>query len=99
MKLYVCWGTMTTPRPGGHPCSNAHKALTAAGHDPEVVKVQGLGNPDPLKWITTGRREVQELTGQPAVPVLVTDQGETIFDSKRIVAWAKEHPAGARTAT
>jgi hypothetical protein len=25
--------------------------------------------------------------------VLVTDQGETIVDSKRIVEWARAHPA------
>lgn len=93
MKLYVCWGTMSTPRPGGHPCSNAHKALLAAGHEPEVVKVRGLGV-GPLKWITSGRKEVQELTGQPAVPVLVTDEGEAIFDSKKIEEWAAAHPAG-----
>ena len=31
MKLYVCWGTFQTPRPGGHPCPNAHEALTDAG--------------------------------------------------------------------
>ena len=49
--------------------------------------------------MTDGRREVEKLTGQPAVPVLVTDEGETVTDSKRIIAWAKEHPAGARTAT
>jgi hypothetical protein len=94
MKLYVCWGTMWTPRPGGHPCHNAYRALREAGHDPEVVKVQGLGI-GPLKWITEGRKEVRELTGQPAVPVLVTDQGDTVFDSKRIVEWAETHPAGA----
>ena len=43
MKLYVCWGTFQTPRPGGHPCHNAHQALRMAGHEPEVVKVRGLG--------------------------------------------------------
>jgi len=94
MKLYVCWGTFQTPRPGGHPCHNAHKALREAGHEPEVVKVRGLGI-GPLKLWTDGRREVEELTGQPTVPVLVTDGGETVFDSKRIVEWAKAHPAGA----
>jgi glutaredoxin 2 len=47
--------------------------------------------------ITDGRREVERLTGQRAVPVLVTDDGEVISDSQRIVAWAKQHPAaGAR---
>jgi hypothetical protein len=45
IKLYVCWGTFATPRPGGHPCSNAHEALRGAGHDPEVVKSYGLANP------------------------------------------------------
>ncbi len=31
MKLYVCWGTFATPRPGGHPCRNAYVALKQAG--------------------------------------------------------------------
>jgi glutathione S-transferase-like protein len=96
MKLYVCWGTFQTLRPGGHPCANAHNALTDAGHDPEVIKVRGLGvGPKALHWVTEGRREVEELSGQHAVPVLVTDSGEVINDSKRIAEWAKAHPAGA----
>ena len=63
-----------------------------AGDDPEVVKVRGLGI-GPIKLMTDGRREVQELTGSPAVPVLVTDEGEAINESQRIVEWAKSHPA------
>lgn len=43
MKLFVCWSTRQTPRPGGHPCANAFEALTEAGHRPEVEKVRGLG--------------------------------------------------------
>lgn len=39
--------------------------------------------------------KVEELTGQRMVPVLVTDDGETITGSKRIVAWARENPAGS----
>jgi glutaredoxin 2 len=35
------------------------------------------------------------LTGKFTVPVLVTDDGETVADSKNIVQWAKAHPAGA----
>lgn len=94
MKLYVCWGTMWTPRPGGHPCHNAHEALTKAGYEPTVVKVQGLGvGPSFMHVMTDGRREVEELTGQHAVPVLVTDDGEVIHDSRRIVEWAEENPA------
>ena len=96
MKLYICWGTFQTPRPGGHPCANAYNALRDAGHEPEVVKVQGLGvGPRVFHWITEGRREVEELTGQRAVPVLITDTGETITDSKRIAEWANAHPAAA----
>ena len=94
MKLYVCWGTFQTIRPGGHPCHNAHKALKEAGHDPEVVKVHGLGiGPSFLQVTTDGRREVERLTGQRTVPVLVTDDGETIQESARIVEWAQAHPA------
>ena len=94
MKLYVCWGTFQTVRPGGHPCHNAHSALRDAGHDPEVVKVRGLGiGPGLLHWTTPGRREVEELSGQRVVPVMVTDAGEVITDSKQIVEWAKAHPA------
>ena len=43
--------------------------------------------------MTDGRREVEELSGQRAVPVLVTDDGEVVADSKRIVEWAEAHPA------
>jgi hypothetical protein len=42
---------------------------------------------------TDGRREVEDLTGSPEVPVLVTDTGEIIQDSKRIKAWAEANPA------
>ncbi len=94
MKLYVCWNTMPTPRPGGHPCANAHKALTEAGYDPEVVKVKGLGvGPKFLHVTTDGRREVEEISGQRVVPVLVLDDGEIVADSKQIAEWAAAHPA------
>ncbi len=95
MKLYVCYGFLknvtTTGRPGGHPCGNALKALKAAGHDPDVQAVHGLGLP-PLDR-TSGRQEVKRLTGSSVVPVLVTDDGEKVFDSKKIVAWAQANPA------
>jgi glutathione S-transferase len=94
MKLYVCHGTFKNPlRPGGHPCGNAYEALKEAGHDPEVVKARGLGPlPDFLQ--PRARREIKEMTGSPWVPVLVTDDGEVISESKEIVAWAEAHPAG-----
>lgn len=95
MKLYVCYGFMkdirTTGRPGGHPCGNAHVALKEAGHAPEVIPVHGLGVPGLNKL---GRRdEVEKVSGQRVVPVLVTDDGEVVRDSKKIVAWAQAHPA------
>ena len=91
MKLYVCWGTFQTPRPGGHPCGNAYDALRDAGHEPEVIKAYGLA---PLPDLTSGRREVKRLTGKSWVPVLVTADGEVISESKAIVAWAEANPAG-----
>ena len=93
MKLYVCYGTFKSPRPGGHPCGNAYRALKEAGHDPEVIKSYGLGPfPDFLNQ-TKGRQEVKRLTGQSWVPVLVTDDGEVVQDSKKIVEWAERNPA------
>ena len=96
MKLYVCWGTFQTIRPGGHPCHNAYQALRAAGPDPEVVKVHGLGvGPGLFHWVTAGRREVERISGQRAVPVLVTDANEVVTDSERIAEWAEKNPAPA----
>jgi len=100
VKLYICWTTAQTPRPpDGHPCHNAYEALRMAGYDPELEKVRGLGiGPRFLHWITDGRREVERISGQRAVPVLVTDDGEVIADSHRIVEWAEAHPAHRQTA-
>jgi hypothetical protein len=97
MKLYVCFDFMknvrTTGRPGGHPCGNALAALREAGHEPEVEAVGGLALP--LLNRTSGREEVERLTGQRVVPVLLPDVGEPVYDSKKIIAWAKAHPAAA----
>jgi hypothetical protein len=96
MKLYVCWGLFPSPRPGGHPCKNAHDALKEAGHDPKVVKSYGLGIlPDVLNR-TSGRREVKKLTGNSWVPVLVTDDDEIVQGSDKIAAWARANPAKQR---
>jgi hypothetical protein len=99
MKLYVCYGTFTTtPRPGGHPCGNAHRALKEAGHDPEVIRSYGLAGLPSIFNRTRGRRDVKRLTGSYTVPVLVTDGGEVIRDSKRIIEWAQSNPARAGAA-
>ena len=99
MKLYVCWGTFGSPRPGGDPCGNAYHALKDAGHDPEVIKSYGLGPLPDFLNPTRGRREVKKLTGQSWVPVLVTDDDEVIHDSRKIVEWAKQHPKATPVAT
>jgi hypothetical protein len=96
MKLYICWGTFKpAPRPGGHPCGNAHEALKDAGYDPELVRSYGLALlPGVLNW-TRGRREVKQLTGNYWVPVLVLDDGTVIQGSDKIMEWAKTNPAPA----
>jgi hypothetical protein len=91
VRLYVCWGTFPTPRPGGHPCRNAYEALVQAGHRPEVVKSYGLAPLPGLFYQTRGRREVQELTGNRWVPTLVLDDGTVIDGSQSIVGWAREN--------
>jgi hypothetical protein len=100
MKLYVCYGTWTAGAAlHRHPCGEAHKALKEAGHRPELVLSYGLGlAPGLINNLTRGRREVKEMTGNYWVPVLALDDGTVIQDSKRIIAWAQENPAGASPA-
>ena len=90
MRLYVCYGTFQVKGARSHPCRNAYLALQEAGHEPELVKVYGSGA---LPDITKGRREVKRLSGTSWVPLLVTDDGEVVGDSQRIIEWAAEHPA------
>ena len=94
MKLYVCYGTFPSPRPGGHPCKNAHDALVAAGHDPELVRSYGWTLlPEVPFNQTAGRKRAKELTGSSTVPVLELDDGSAIGGSHEIVAWARANPA------
>jgi hypothetical protein len=93
MKLYVCWGTFGSPRPGGHPCKNAHDALVEAGHDPQVVKSYGLGLLPDFMNQTSGRKEVKQLTGKTWVPAMVSDDDQVVSGSDEIIAWAKANPA------
>jgi glutathione S-transferase len=96
MKLFVCWGTHREPL-HRHPCRVAHQALLAAGHEPEVIKVRGLGvGPRFLHWTTDGRREVERLSGQRVVPVLLTDDSEVIVESAAIVSWAEANQSASR---
>jgi hypothetical protein len=93
MRLYICYGTFPTPRPGGHPCRTAYHALRDAGHDPELVRSYGFGAlPDALN-ATAGRKQARKLTGQSWVPVLELDDGTGIGGSRAIAEWAKANPA------
>jgi hypothetical protein len=93
MKLYVCWGTFKSPRPGGHPCRKAYEALREAGHEPELIRSYGLAILPSFLNQTAGRGEARRRTGNQWLPMLVTDDDETIQGSGEIAAWAREHPA------
>jgi glutathione S-transferase-like protein len=93
MKLYVCWGTFQTPRPGGHPCANADQALKDAGYAHEVIRSYGFAPLPGLFNQTRGRREVKELTGKRWVPALLLDDGSVIEGSREIIDWAHANPS------
>jgi glutathione S-transferase len=97
MVLYTC-SLGKAQASLGHPCGKAAKALDEAGHTYEQEQVKG----GTLKFWTwpnraRDRAEVERLSGQRAVPILVLDGGEVITGSGDIVRWAREHepaPAG-----
>jgi glutathione S-transferase len=92
MVLYVCpSGTSFGGLPGpiAHPCGRAAKALNDAGHSYEIKTVKG----GMLRFWTLPNRardraEVEQLSGQRAVPILVLDNGNVIGGSGAIVEWA-----------
>lgn len=86
------FGTM--PGPLAHPCGRAAHALDQAGHRYEVTTVKG-GILRPWSWPSRARdrAEVERLSGQRSVPVLVLDDGEVIAGSGAIADWAATHPA------
>ncbi|MDQ6732070.1 MAG: glutathione S-transferase domain-containing protein [Actinomycetota bacterium] len=82
-----------------HACGEAHQALVAAGHHPEVAHSYGLGRlPAAINNAFTGRREVKALTGRYWLPALVLDDGTAIGGSQPIIEWARGHPAALATA-
>lgn len=99
MILYTCtdgkaFGGM--PGPLAHPCGKAAKALDDAGHTYEWRKVKG----GTLKlWTLPSRArdrvEIEKLSGQRSVPILVLDSGDVISGSGTIAQWAREHPPQA----
>ena len=97
MVLYTCevgkkYGNL--PGPIAHPCGRAAKALDDAGHAYEHRKVKG-GTMLPWTWPSRAadRREVEELSGQRSVPILVLDDGDVITGSGRIAEWASRNPS------
>jgi glutathione S-transferase len=80
------------PAPIAHPCGRAAKALDDAGHTYEWKKVKGGA----LKFWTwparaRDRAEIEKLSGQRAVPILVLDDGDVVAGSGAIVQWAQQN--------
>lgn len=92
MILYVCpSGTSFggLPAPIAHPCGRAAKALDDAGHAYEVKTVKGgMLKPWTLPNRARDRAEVERISGQRAVPILVLDDGSVITGSGAIVEWS-----------
>lgn len=88
MQLYTCaYKSADIPGPISlHPCAKAIKALDEAGHDYELKTVDGLKS---LPWTLKKRDEIERLSGQKLVPILVLDDGSVINGSGNIVDWAK----------
>jgi hypothetical protein len=99
MVLYTCEvGTSfgALPGPIAHPCGRAAKALDDAGHRYGRVEVKG-GSLKVWTWPSRAadRAEVERLSGQRGVPILVLDDETVVTGSGEIVAWARSHAPGA----
>ncbi len=98
MVLYTCrFGDTLGEQPPGplaHPCARAGKALRKAGYTYETKQVKG-GTGMFWTWPQRAkdRAEVERLSGQRAVPILVLDDGTVISGSGTIERWARENPA------
>jgi glutathione S-transferase len=93
--LYTCTDGKSfgeLPAPVAHPCGRAAVALDKAGHSYEWRKVKGGA----LKFWTwrsraEDRADVERISGQRGVPILVLDDGSVITGSGQIVNWAREN--------
>lgn len=90
MILYTCQSGKSVP--SAHPCGKAAKALDDAGHPYDWRKVDG-GLLRFWTWPNRARdrAEIERLSGQRGVPILVLDSGEVVTGSGTIVRWATEH--------
>jgi len=98
MVLYTCSdGPTHGELPGpldvfAHPCGKAAVALDKAGHAYELKKVKGgVLKVWTLPSRAKDRAEVEQLSGQRGVPILVLDDGSVIAGSGKIVSWAREN--------
>jgi hypothetical protein len=92
MIIYTCNGKDGAPLV--HGCARSLRALRAAGHEFEHRTVGGARI---LPWtLRHTRDDIQRLSGQRTVPILLPDgeDGECIVGSKAIVAWAQANAAG-----
>jgi len=100
--LYTCTDGKALgrlPAPIAHPCGRAAIALDDAGHSYEWKKVKG----GTLKFWTwpnraRDRAEIEQISGQRSVPILVLDDGEAISGSAAIVRWARDNAPQAPAA-
>jgi hypothetical protein len=99
MLLYTCpvgkaFGAL--PAQIAHPCGRAAKALDDAGHSYETKEVKGGTL---LLWTLPSRgrdrAEIERLSGQRAVPILLLDDGSVVSGTSAIVSWA-HHQAPVR---
>jgi glutathione S-transferase len=95
LVLYTCtsgtWGG-GLPAVIAHPCGRAAKALDDSGHSYDLKQVKG-GTMKFWTWPSRARdrAEVEQLSGQRAVPILVLDDGEVVTGSDDIVRWARDN--------
>jgi len=94
--LYTCTDGKSfggLPGPLAHPCGKAALALDRTGHSYELRKVKG-GTLKLWTWPSRARdrAEIEQLSGQRGVPILVLDDGSVITGSAQIVSWAQETP-------
>lgn len=92
MVLYTCGQKKTMP--AVHPCARAAAALDEAGWAYSIETVGGY-RLMPWTWASRARdrAEVEKLSGQRNVPILVLDDGGVIAGTTRIVEWAGSNPA------
>jgi glutathione S-transferase len=97
MVLYTCTDGKAfggLPGPIAHPCGRAAKALDDAGASYELKQVKG----GTLKLWTLPNRardraEIEQLSGQRSVPILVLDDGSVVKGSGAIMHWARDSAA------